>query len=124
MITELDGLARNDSPLGKAAGAAINYVVSHIRSHSLSLKVQTSKGNYLSNLNVRSEDVTFESDSWERNMDDLILRAAIWQDDHWIGRPNLLNAGPQGTTNATRVVLVSSDRNCELCVLSRMQRKY
>lgn len=112
VITELDGIATNDSPLGQAATAAISYIVTHIRSHSLSLKVQTSKGNYLSNLNVRSEEVEFANESWERNMDDLILRAAIWQDDHWVDRSTILNAEQHDTTGAAKVVLLSFDRNC------------
>jgi protein SMG6 len=113
VVTELDGIAKNESALGEAAAAAVSYISAHIRSHSLSLKVQTSKGNYLHNLNVRSEDVSFESKSWERNMDDLILRAAIWQDDHWIDRSALLNAGARETScaGAAKVVLLSFDRN-------------
>ena len=60
--------------------AAMSYISSHIRTHSASLKVQTSKGNYLSSLNIRTEQVDFQDEaSWERNMDDLILRTAIWQ---------------------------------------------
>jgi hypothetical protein len=43
--------------LVKAAYSAITYVTTHIRSRSLSLKARTSKGNYLANLNVRTEDV-------------------------------------------------------------------
>jgi hypothetical protein len=34
---------------------------------------------------IYSEQVDFQdAASWERNMDDLILRAAIWQEEHWI----------------------------------------
>lgn len=113
VITELDGIANNASPLGQAAAAATAYIVSHIRSHSLSLKVQTSKGNYLQNLNVRSEEVDFPSESWERNMDDLILRAAIWQDDHWSDRSNILKSEERDVSAASKVVLISFDRNCK-----------
>ncbi|KAJ3833216.1 PIN domain-containing protein, partial [Lentinula raphanica] len=84
VIMELDGLRSNSSPeLSEAARAALDYITSHILSHSLSLKIQTSKGNYLSNLNVRIEDVNFTND---RSMDDLILKAAIWHDEHWSDR--------------------------------------
>lgn len=113
VITELDGIAKNASELGNAATAAIDYISSHIRTHSLSLKVQTSRGNYLHNLNVRGEEVEFSADSWERNMDDLILRAAVWQDDHWVDRSSILNAGERDTKGAAKVVLMSFDRNCE-----------
>ena len=60
--------------------AAITVVVGHVRSHADGLKVQTSRGNYLSSLTIHSELVVFDDpDSRERNMDDLILEAAIWQ---------------------------------------------
>ena len=51
-IMELDGLASNGNALGEAAKAAIEFVASHVRSHSDALKVQTSRGNYLSSLSV------------------------------------------------------------------------
>ena len=113
VITELDGISSNSNQLGEAAKEAIAYITSHIRSHALSLRVQTSKGNYLRTLTVRSEQVEFVSDSWERNMDDLILRAAVWQDDHWVDRSAILGVGKQNTTGASKVVLLTFDRNCE-----------
>lgn len=124
VIMELDGLSSNLTPqLADAAVAAIDYIASHIRSHSASLKVQTSKGNYLSSLNVRTEDVDFNSDSMssERTMDDLILKAAIWQDDHWQDRSAMLKADPlppAQAANAVKVVFVSLDRNCTLLSMS------
>ncbi|KAH9057140.1 hypothetical protein EDB83DRAFT_2390413 [Lactarius deliciosus] len=101
-IMELDGLALNPTPLGEAAKAAIAFLVGHVRSHADSLKVQTSRGNYLSSLAVRSELVDFD-DSRERNMDDLILKAAIWQDEHWVDRSSLLKR----TKGAAKVVMLS-----------------
>ncbi|KAI9455590.1 hypothetical protein BJY52DRAFT_637671 [Lactarius psammicola] len=65
---------------GEATKAAITFVVGHVHSRADSLKVQTSRGNYLSSLTIRSELVDFDPDSWESNMDDLIQKAAIWQD--------------------------------------------
>ncbi|KAJ4488214.1 hypothetical protein J3R30DRAFT_3654517 [Lentinula aciculospora] len=118
VIMELDGLKSNSSPqLSGAARAALDYITSHIRSHSLSLKIQTSKGNYLSNLNVRTEEVDFASD---RTMDDLILKAAIWHDEHWSDRSVLLQAkAPDPSINPVKVVLVSLDRNLRLKARSR-----
>lgn len=113
VVTELDGIANNASPLGEAATTAISYISSHIRTHSRSLKVQTSKGNYLQNLNVRSEQLEFVPDSWERSMDDLILRATVWQDDHWIDRSTILGVDTSDTSGAAKVVLISFDRNRE-----------
>lgn len=112
---ELDGLSSNPSKLGEVAQEAVAYITSHVRSHSTSLKVQTSKGNYLTSLNVRTEqvDLTIE-DSWDRCMDDLILKAAIWQDEHWVDRSALLkNTSPVRDANAVKVVLLSLDRLCE-----------
>jgi protein SMG6 len=117
VVMELDGLATSDSPqLAEASKAALSFISSNLKSLSTSLKVQTSRGNYLSSLNVRTEQVDFsDRDSWERNMDDLILRAAIWHDEHWFDRSGLLK--PSRTThdlkNAAKVVLLSLDRNCE-----------
>jgi hypothetical protein len=66
---------------------------------------------------VRAEQVDFDdSDSWERSMDDLILKAAIRQDDHWVDRPGLLKVEQSGerSKGAAKVVLLSLDRNREL----------
>lgn len=114
VVTELDGLSSNDSQLGTAATTALAYLIAHLRTHATSLKVQTSRGNYLSTLNVRSEQVDLsDALSWERNMDDLILRAAIWQDEHWVDRSTLLKSVPASVEGAAKVVLLSFDRNCE-----------
>jgi hypothetical protein len=110
---ELDGLSANPSQLGEAAQAAMAYLQSHIRSHSTSLKVQTSKGNYLTSLNVRAEQVDFADGTSERNMDDLILKAAIWQDEHWVDRSAMLKSTAMASDGSVKVVLLSLDRNCE-----------
>jgi hypothetical protein len=121
VVTELDGLIQNPSPLGQAAKDALRFITEAIRTHGQSLKVQTSKGNYLANsLVVRSEQVTFSGSegSWERNMDDLILRSALWQYEHWVDRSSLLSgsAGSDAMADETtsRVVLLTFDRNREL----------
>jgi len=127
VITELDGLASpngNQPQLAEAAQAALVYVSSHLRSHALSLKVQTSRGNYLTSLSIRTEDLDFAFgggvgvENKGRNMDDLILKAAIWQDEHWVDRSALLKGSgspPQAgqTSSGTRVVLLTLDRNRE-----------
>lgn len=122
VIMELDGLSSNPSKLGEAAQEAIAYITSHIRSHSASLKVQTSKGNYLMSLSVRTEQVDLTNeDSWDRCMDDLILKAAIWQDEHWVDRSALLKNTPpvRDDANAVKVVLLSLDRLLRLKARSR-----
>ncbi|KZP22314.1 hypothetical protein FIBSPDRAFT_1018005 [Athelia psychrophila] len=91
VIMELDGISANTSQPGETTKPAMSYLTSHVRSHSTSLKVQTSKGNYLTSLTFRAEQVDFKDEaSWERNMDDSILCAAIWQDDHWSDRYSML----------------------------------
>ncbi|PCH34433.1 hypothetical protein WOLCODRAFT_148486 [Wolfiporia cocos MD-104 SS10] len=65
-----------------AAKATLEYITSHLHVHQKSMKVQTLKGNYLTNLTVHTELVNFDGDegSWKWNMDDLILHAAILPD--------------------------------------------
>ncbi|KAE9406452.1 hypothetical protein BT96DRAFT_1014944 [Gymnopus androsaceus JB14] len=99
VIMELDGLKSNSSKLGEAAKTALDYITSHIRSHSLSLKVQTSKGNYLTNLNVRIEQVDFTTGNPERTL----LKAQA----------------PDLGANPVKVVLLSLDRNLRLKARSR-----
>ena len=116
VVTELDGLAKNPPPLGAAASSAIKYLESHIRSHSLSLKVQTSRGNYLSDLLIRTESQgeRGEGDSATRTMDDLILNIATFQMDHFTDRSSLLRPTGQnggGRDGAVKVLLVTFDRN-------------
>lgn len=112
VVTELNGLKVSNSPLSEAANAAIHYIVSHLRSHLTLLKVQTSKGNYLSTLSIRIEDIVFTHDSWEGSMDNLILHAVIWHDEHWVDRSAILNAEVADTTGAAKVILISFDHNC------------
>ncbi|KAH7100673.1 hypothetical protein BKA62DRAFT_830869 [Auriculariales sp. MPI-PUGE-AT-0066] len=126
VITELDGLVQNPPPLGQVAKDALRFITDAIRTHGSSLKIQTSKGNYLSNsLVVRSEQVHFskEEGSWERNMDDLILRSALWQFEHWVDRSSILSGTSDGDAMAddstSRVVLVTFDRNLRLKAASR-----
>ncbi|KAF5387074.1 hypothetical protein D9615_001809 [Tricholomella constricta] len=124
VIMELDGLSSNASTqLSEAAQNAMAYISSHIRSHAVSLKVQTSKGNYLTTLSIRTEQVDFTTDgNWERNMDDLILKAAIWQEEHWLDRTAMLKSDtqpPSVPASTVKVVLLSLDRNLRLKARSR-----
>jgi len=115
-IMELDGLALNTNPLSEVAKAAIAFVVSHVRPHADLLKVQTPRGNYLSSLTVCTERVDFDNrDSWERNMDDLILKTAIWQDKHWVDRSGLLKVeqSSERSKGTAKVVQLSLDCNRE-----------
>jgi len=116
VVTELDGISKNASPLGNAAMDALNYLISAVPAHS-TLKVQTSKGNYLRTLSVRSENIDFSYGSnHDRNMDDLILRSAAWQAEHFFDYRSLTpgnGAGPaqQPEMGTSKVVVLSFDRN-------------
>ena len=118
VITELDGLSKNPSALGNAANDALGFLISAVPAYSVSLKVQTSKGNYLRNLSVRSESINFRDGiSQDRNMDDLILRSALWQAEHFVDRQYTLSgvdniaSDTAPTSSTSKVVLLSFDRN-------------
>ncbi|KDE04138.1 hypothetical protein MVLG_05429 [Microbotryum lychnidis-dioicae p1A1 Lamole] len=132
VITELDGLRRNESPLGVAASEAISYLEATIRTHGRFLKVLTSRGNYLSDLTIRAESINFASQDRPdgpgfshdsaRSMDDVILRAVSWQKEHFSNRIALLNpekARAPIPNDVSQVVLVTFDRNLRLKAKAR-----
>lgn len=126
VVTELDGLKANPPPLGKDAAEALRFLETSIRdpatrSQSKYLKIQTSRGNYLHDLSIRSEEIDFSgnavSTSNARNMDDLVLRAAIWQDEHFSNRLAIVNPSADRskiTATTANVALVTFDRNLRL----------
>ncbi|KAI0060293.1 hypothetical protein BV25DRAFT_1956183 [Artomyces pyxidatus] len=122
VIKELNGLGTNDTLLGEATKAGVLYLTWHICQYATSLKVQTSQGNYLSSLSVRSEQVDFDDPAaQERNMDDLILKAAIWQDQHWQDRSSILRVDAdksKDVAGAAKVVLLSLHQNSSLLQLN------
>lgn len=112
VVTELDGISRQPPPLGTAAASAIGYLEQHVKSHSLALKIQTSKGSYLSDLRVRSEE--FGAKGTASTMDDRILDVAVHQLDHW--RPKQTATEQR---DGSKVVLVTFDRNLRLKARAR-----
>lgn len=88
------------------------------------LKVQTSRGNYLSDLRIRREEIDFSGASTDetqtaRNLDEVILRAASWQDSHFVDRLNLIADDPKASrqqvkNDTPKVVLITLDRNLRL----------
>jgi protein SMG6 len=113
VVTELDGLSKEPAPLGPSAKQAVQYLESRIRTHSLCLKIQTTKGNYLSDLLIRTES---HDNVDERTMDDRILNIAAFQQDHFVDRSSIL--GGRGG-DGTKVVLVTFDRNLRLKARAR-----
>ena len=97
----------------------MTYISLHIKSHSTSLKVQTSKNNYLSSLSIWTENLVFQYEaSWERNKNDLIFQAAILQDEYWVDHSAILkNDGViKVAATAIKAVLLSLDHNLQLKV--------
>ncbi|KZP01240.1 hypothetical protein CALVIDRAFT_127952 [Calocera viscosa TUFC12733] len=120
VLAELDGL-RSHPNLSDMATLALEYIKSHVRSHSKSLKVQTSKGNYLSNLAVTTEVLDFSGAA--RNIDGLILEAVAWQLEHFVDRTRLLvpddEMVSEPSEQTSKVVLLTFDRNMRLRARSR-----
>jgi hypothetical protein len=54
--------------------------------------------------------------SWERNIDDMILRTHTLQNEHWFDRSALLmdDVISRDTTGAVNVMLLNLDRNLRL----------
>lgn len=132
VVTELDGLRTKEDNLGASAAQAIKFLEDAIKTYSTNLKVQTSRGNYLRDLNIRREDIDFghspsypggrkaaATDGTDKSMDDVILNVAIWQKTKWLDRRALLgikistNAGKE-YSNPAKTILVSSDRTLRL----------
>lgn len=131
VITELDGLKRNSTPLGTAAAEAIDYLELAVRGYSRYLKIQTSRGNYLKDLAIRNEAIDFgggadgtSSHDLAQSLDDVILRAAAWQKEHFSDRLALVNphavaAGRKVPSDTAPVVLITFDRNLRLKASAR-----
>ncbi|KAL1742791.1 hypothetical protein HDZ31DRAFT_42469 [Schizophyllum fasciatum] len=117
VIMELDGMAGGGAELAGPAAAAVEYIAAGVRAHGVSLKVQTTRGNYLATLSIRTEEVDFAGA--ERNMDDLILKAALWHQAHWVDRSAFLQGCPVEAAGAEKVALLTLDRNLRLKARSR-----
>ncbi|ODN82049.1 hypothetical protein L202_02369 [Cryptococcus amylolentus CBS 6039] len=122
VVTELDGLSKETGALGASARAAVALLEQLIRTHTLCLKVQTTKGNYLFDLLIRTEQIdasTYASDSqFARTMDDRIVHIASFAQDHFVDRSILLGM-PKPEMEAAKVLLVSNDRNLRLKAKAR-----
>lgn len=139
VITELDGLKKGNQSTGSQsnhhhqnkdrlsldATEAIKYLESSIKTKSKWLKIQTSKGNYLRDLSIRNEKINFQdynhqsdpnqvgfSTDHAHNLDDLVLRATMWQIEHF-------NHSSQNNEMTEKVVLVTLDRNLRLKARAR-----
>lgn len=122
VVTELDGLSKEHGALGAAARAAVALLEERIRTHALCLKIQTTKGNYLSDLLIRTEQIDSStyasSEAIARTMDDRIVHIASFAQEHFVDRTILL-AMPRPEKGATKVLLISNDRNLRLKAKAR-----
>ncbi|WVN88376.1 uncharacterized protein L203_103582 [Cryptococcus depauperatus CBS 7841] len=113
VVTELDGLSK-DPLVGSSARAAVAFLEQRIRTHALCLKIQTTRGNYLSDLLIRTEQRDdIGNASFARTMDDRIVDIAVFARDHFMDRTTLLGM-PKPEGQAIRALLVSNDRNMRL----------
>lgn len=126
VVTELDGLQASDGALGSNARAAVQYLEENLKAYNKNLKVQTSRGNYLSDIAIRYEDIDFSAKggltgSSARSMDDIILRALSWQYEHFVDRRTMINPGnlKVSTTGVSKAALVTFDRNLRLKARAR-----
>ncbi|CAI2167480.1 1867_t:CDS:2 [Funneliformis geosporum] len=120
VITELDGLKLNPSPLGHAASEALIYL-NEIIYKSKKIKIQTSKGNYLPSINFSEEFDFGDGEDKKKNLDDLILGICLWHAKHHE------NHGTRDKSNEERnkdhknevVVLLTNDRNLRVKARAR-----
>ncbi|KAJ3017233.1 hypothetical protein HKX48_003654 [Thoreauomyces humboldtii] len=110
VITELDGLRASQDAAGIAAAAAISFIetrVSNTAKQTNRLRFQTSQGNFLTNLSVRTESWATATAPGERrrNNDDVILHCCL----HYHSAK-----GPKMDSATSPVVLITGDVNMRL----------
>ncbi|CAG8448192.1 1651_t:CDS:2 [Dentiscutata heterogama] len=120
VITELDGLKLNPPPLGTAASDAINYLEQALSSSNRmkKLKVQTSKGNYVSGINFSEEFDFGDGEDKKKNLDDLILGICLWHAKNH-GENSFNNKSEKESNNNEVVVLLTNDRNLRVKARAR-----
>ncbi|CAG8549996.1 4271_t:CDS:2 [Acaulospora morrowiae] len=115
VVTELDGLKLNTPPLGTAASEALVFLEQALSmtNKMRKIKIQTSKGNYVSGINY-SEEFDFGSgEGKKKNMDDLILGICLW---HAKNREE--NKSHESENNEV-IVLLTNDRNLRVKARAR-----
>ncbi|CAG8469319.1 7825_t:CDS:2, partial [Scutellospora calospora] len=120
VITELDGLKLNPPPLGTAASEAIAYLERALSSSNRmkKLKVQTSKGNYVSGINFSEEFDFGDGEDKKKNLDDLILGICLWHAKNR-GDIGLHSKSEKEDNNNEVVVLLTNDRNLRVKARAR-----
>ncbi|KAH8917929.1 hypothetical protein BT69DRAFT_1226204 [Atractiella rhizophila] len=126
VVMELEGLKKNAPPLGTMASDSLVLLENSMKPHRMTLKIQTSKGNFLSDLTFRVEQFDFTSETDDqgytttraRNIDDIILRAVEFNKTNWGDRSRVLGVKAEEQTGSkeawAKVALVTFDRNLRL----------
>ncbi|CAG8506364.1 8390_t:CDS:2 [Paraglomus occultum] len=119
VITELDGLSHNPPPLGSASAEAITYIEQTLLAKRYrKLKIQTSKGNYVSDINFKEMFDFGEGENKRKNLDDLILGICCWH----ISNQNSSTRQTRNDSdlnNSATVVLLTNDRNLRIKARAR-----
>ena len=119
VITELDGLSHNPPPLGNASAEAITYLEQTLLAKRYrKLKIQTSKGNYVSDISFKEMFDFGEGENKRRNLDDLILGICFW---HVSNQNNSTHQtrNDSDLNNIATVVLLTNDRNLRVKARAR-----
>ncbi|CAG8796276.1 28038_t:CDS:2 [Gigaspora margarita] len=120
VITELDGLKLNPPPLGTAASEAIKFLEQALSpsNRMKKLKVQTSKGNYVSGISFSEEFDFGDGEDKKKNLDDLILGICLWHAKNH-AESSFNNHSEKESNNKEVVVLLTNDRNLRVKARAR-----
>lgn len=135
-VTELEGLTKRPGVIGQRAQKAIDYLAANLKSKTNYLKVQTSRGNYLSDLRFRTEDIDFsslpnnrgmeegddENHKMARSIDEVIVYCLEWQVKNFTdrsavfckNREDMIKTQSQVTKETYKAVLITLDVNLRL----------
>ncbi len=118
----MDGLKFNPPPLGSAASEALAYLKEILSNKSKKVKIQTSKGNYLTGINFREEFDFGDGEEKKKNLDDLILGICLWHTEHHEKNGVRDKTNEKRTNNDYKnevVVLLTNDRNLRVKARAR-----
>ncbi|CAG8719399.1 11355_t:CDS:1, partial [Dentiscutata erythropus] len=118
-VTELDGLRFNSPPLGTAASDAIAFL-EQAMSNKKKLKIQTSRGNYVSGINFSEEFDFGDGEDKKKNLDDLILGICLWHAKNQEENGSYSKTSKEKINNEKEaVVLLTNDRNLRIKARAR-----
>lgn len=135
-VTELEGLTKRSGIIGQRAQRAIDYLSNNLKSKTSHLKVLTSRGNYLNDLQCRKEEIDFSKipatggvDEDDENLhraaksiDEVIIHCLEWQSKNFFNRSAILikdrdemqKVQNQISKETYKVALITLDKNLRL----------